>query len=83
MPALPGPHALAVIFLIGLALYLFSKDRWAMQSTGFGLLLVLALGFYAFPYPGVEPADFFANFGNEALVTVCALLILVKGLPGY
>lgn len=80
MPALPGPHAFAVIVLIALALYLFSKDRWAIQSTGFGVLLVLALGFYAFPYPGIEPADFFANFGNEALVTVCALLILVKGL---
>lgn len=80
MPALPGPHAFAVIVLIALALYLFSKDRWAIQSTGFGVLLVLALGFYAFPYPGIVPADFFANFGNEALVTVCALLILVKGL---
>lgn len=80
LPSLPGPHAFAVILLIGLALYMFSKDRWAMQTTGFGVLLVLALGFYLFPYQGVVPADFFANFGNEALVTVCALLILAKGL---
>lgn len=80
LPALPSLHALAVIVLIALALYMFSKDRWAMQSTGFGVLLVLALGFYAFPYPGIQPADFFENFGNEALVTVCALLVLVKGL---
>ncbi len=80
MPALPSLHALAVIVLIGLALYMFSKDRWPLQTTGFGVLLVLALGFYVFPYPGIKTADFFANFGNEALVTVCALLILVKGL---
>jgi di/tricarboxylate transporter len=77
---LPSYHALAVIALIGLALYLFAKDRWPLQTTGFGVLLVLALGFYLFPYPGIKPADFFANFGNEALVTVCALLVLVKGL---
>jgi di/tricarboxylate transporter len=80
LPALPSLHALAVIVLIGLAFYMFSKDRWPLQTTGFGVLLVLALGFYVFPYPGIRTADFFANFGNEALVTVCALLILVKGL---
>jgi di/tricarboxylate transporter len=80
LPALPSLHALAVIVLIGLALYMFSKDHWPLQTTGFGVLLVLALGFYVFPYPGIRTADFFANFGNEALVTVCALLILVKGL---
>jgi di/tricarboxylate transporter len=80
LPTLPSLHALAVIVLIGVALYMFAKDRWPLQTTGFAVLLVLALGFYVFPYPGIRTADFFANFGNEALVTVCALLVLVKGL---
>ncbi len=80
LPASLNLHALAVLALIAASLYLFSRDRVALQTTGFIVLLLLALGFYVFPYPGVKIADFFTSFGNEALVTVCALLVLVKGL---
>lgn len=80
LPASLNMHALAVLALIAASLYLFSRERVALQTTGFTVLLLLALGFYVFPYPNVKIADFFTNFGNEALVTVCALLVLVKGL---
>jgi di/tricarboxylate transporter len=80
LPALPGYHALAVIALTIVVLYLFARDRYPPQTTGFAALLALALGFYLFPYPGVEPKVFFSRFGDDALVTVCAFLVMVKGL---
>ena len=44
------------------------------------MLLVLVLMFYFFPYEGIQPTEFFFNFGNEALITICALLIVGRGL---
>jgi di/tricarboxylate transporter len=80
LPGLPSYHALAVLALIVLALYSFSRDRYPLQTTGFAVLLLLSLGSYLFPYPGLKPTDFLANFGDDALVTICCLLAMVKGL---
>ncbi|MCC7257798.1 MAG: SLC13 family permease [Gammaproteobacteria bacterium] len=80
MPVWPNVHALVVLGLVAGAFYLFGRERMAHQTTGFLVLMVLAIGSYVWPYPGVTMADFFANFGHEALVTVCAMLVLVKGL---
>ncbi len=80
MPPLPDPHALIVILLTGVTLFLFTKDRIPLETTGLSVMLLLILLFYFFPYANVRPADFFINFGNEALVTVCALLIVGRGL---
>ena len=80
MPQLPEPHAIVVILLTGLAMYLFTKDRIPLETTGLGVLVLLVLMFVIFPYKDVQPTDFFANFGHEALVTICALLILGRGL---
>ena len=80
MPPLPDPHALIVILLTGITLFLFTKDRIPLETTGLGVMLLLILLFYFFPYGGVQPSDFFVNFGNEALVTVCALLVVGRGL---
>lgn len=80
MPSLPSYHALAVLALTVLALYLLSRDRYPPQTNGYAVLLALLLGFYLFPYDGLKPADFLASFGDDALVTVCCLLMMVKGL---
>jgi len=80
LPPLPDPHALVVLLLTGITLFLFTKDRIPLETTGLSVMLLLILLFYFFPYGGVEPADFFVNFGNEALVTVCALLVVGRGL---
>lgn len=80
MPSLPDPHGVAVILLTGLALFLFTKDRIPLETTGLGVLILLVVGFYFFPYDDIQPADFFSNFGHEALVTICALLIVGRGL---
>jgi di/tricarboxylate transporter len=61
-------------------MFLFTKDRIPLETTGLGVLLLLVLMFYFFPYGNIQPANFFFNFGNEALITICALLIVGRGL---
>jgi di/tricarboxylate transporter len=84
MPSLPGPHALAVIALTVFAFYLFSRDRVPLETTALIVLALLTAGFQVFPYrqDGVvlAPSEFFLGFGHEALVTICALMIMGRGL---
>ena len=80
MPPLPEPHAIAVILLTGVTLFLFARERIPLETTSFLVLVTLVVGFYLFSYPGIEPQKFFLSFGNEALITICALLIVGKGL---
>lgn len=80
MLPLPEPHAIAVMLLTAVTLFFFTRERIPLETTGFLVLVTLVAGFYAFPYPGIAPQGFFLTFGNEALVTICALLIVGKGL---
>ncbi len=80
MPQLPEFHAIAVILLTVLAMFLFTRDRIPLETTGLGVLVLLVLMFLIFPYKDIQPTDFFNNFGHEALITICALLILGRGL---
>lgn len=76
----PDAHAIAVMSLTAIALYLFTRERLPLEITSLVLLAVLTVGFALFPYPGLEPTSLFAGFGHEALVAVCALMILGQGL---
>jgi di/tricarboxylate transporter len=80
LPDLPSIHAVLALALVAVTIYLFAVDRYGPPTTGLGVLLALTLGAYLFPYPGLKPSEFFASFGDEALVTVCTLLLLTKGL---
>ena len=73
-------HAIAVLLLTGVALYLFARDQLPIETTGLLVLVALALGFYIFPYPGLEPQQFLRAFGDESLITICALLILSQAV---
>ncbi|MBT5891865.1 MAG: SLC13 family permease [Chromatiales bacterium] len=77
---LPEPHALAVILLTVVTLFLFTRDRIPLETTGLAVLVFLIVGFYLFPYGDIRLSDFFSSFGHEALITICALLIVSKGL---
>jgi di/tricarboxylate transporter len=80
LPALPDPHAILVILLTGVTLFLFTKDRIPLETSALGVMVLLVLLFYFFPYNDIQPSDFFINFGHEALITICALLIVARGL---
>jgi di/tricarboxylate transporter len=74
-----------VLVLTALALFLFTRDRIPLESSSLAILILLVAGFYLFPYERegevlLAPADFFAGFGNEALVAICALMMVGKAL---
>jgi di/tricarboxylate transporter len=78
-PALPNEHALAVLMLTGLALYLFTREKIPLESSSLFVLVTLVIGFELFPLRAgtetLDPVEFFHGFGHEALVAVCALMI--------
>ena len=84
LPPLPDPHAIAVMFLVMLALILFTRERIPLESSSLCVLVVLTVGFELFPYdsPGgrLHAVEFFTGFGHEALIAVCALMIAGQGL---
>lgn len=79
-PAAPDPHAIAALALTVLVFFLFTRDRIPLELTSVGLIAVLCLGFSLMPYPGLEVTDFFAGFGHEALIAVCALMVVGQAL---
>jgi len=83
-PPLPDPHGLAVLALVVVALYLFSRERLPLETSCLMILAALVLGFEIFPYRNgdraLAPVEFFYGFGHEALVAVCALMIVGHAL---
>ncbi len=80
----PDAHGIAVIILIVVALYLFTRDRLPLESSGLAVIIALTLGFHLFPYESdgeqVVPADFLVGFGNQALIAICSLIVIGKAL---
>ena len=83
-PDVPNIHALAVLLLTVLALFLFTREKIPLESSSLFVLVVLITAFEMFPFEGqfgpVDPADFFHGFGHEALVAVCALMVAGQAL---
>jgi di/tricarboxylate transporter len=77
-------HGIGVLLLTVVALVLFTRDSIPLESSSLGILIVLVAGFQFFPYASdgvpLGPVQFFAGFGNEALITICALMIVGKAL---
>jgi len=84
LPPPPDAHAIAVLFLVVLALFLFTRERIPMESSSLCVLAVLTVGFELFPYQTpsgtLHAVEFFTGFGHEALIAVCALMIAGQGL---
>lgn len=81
---MPGLHAIATITLTIGTFVLFASGRVRIEVVCLLLISCLALGFYFFPLEGdhgltgIEIA--FGGFGHEALITICCLMILGRGL---
>ncbi|MFM1895418.1 MAG: hypothetical protein RLZZ385_492 [Pseudomonadota bacterium] len=83
-PTIPNHHALFAMVLTALALYMFTRKSLPLEVSSLVLLAILALVFAVFPFPltdgEFDPTEFFHGFGHEALVTVCALMVIGQGL---
>lgn len=84
-PSIPNYHALAVLLLTGVALYLFRREDIRLESSCLGVLIILAVGFELAPFVStsgqhLESIHLFFGFGHEALIAVCALMIAGQGL---
>jgi len=83
-PVTPDIHGLAVLLLTAVALFLFTRDNLPLETSSLAILILLVAGFQIFPYVSngepLGPAQFFAGFGNEALIAICALMMVGKAL---
>jgi di/tricarboxylate transporter len=84
IPDIPNYHALAMLLITAVALYLFRRDDITLETSSLSVMALLALIFAIFPFSHqgelLEPSSLFLGFGHEALVTVCALMIIGHGL---
>ena len=84
LPLPPNPHAVFVLALTLIALFLLSREKIPLESSSLFILVALSVVFEFFPFTVGDTTfhaiDFFAGFGNEALVAVCALMIAGQGI---
>jgi di/tricarboxylate transporter len=84
MANLPDSHGIFVLLLTVAALYLFTRDKLPLEASGLAILIILLLTFELFPYyvdgDRLTATSFLSGFGHEALITICALMIIGKGL---
>ena len=84
MPNLPDNHGIFVLLLTGFTLYLFTRDRLPLEASGLAILVILITSFQLYPYEAddgvLAPTIFLAGFGHEALIAVCALMVMGRGL---
>ncbi|MBA6223871.1 MULTISPECIES: SLC13 family permease [unclassified Colwellia] len=84
IPELPNNHALAVLLITVLALYLFRREDTPLETSSLAVIAILSVMFAVFPFYSdgkhFEPSSLFFGFGHEALVTVCSLMIIGHGI---
>ena len=84
MSAFPTFHAIASILLALAMFWGFASGRAKVEIISLLTIGVIALGLYFFPLAGTGPSDglslAFGGFGHPALITICALMVLGRGL---
>ena len=81
---LPSPHATAAMAVTVAMFVGFVRGRMSIEIVSLLTIAVIAVGLYFFPLPGTDPIDglqlAFSGFGHYALITICALMIMGRGL---
>ena len=79
-----GGHAIAALLLALLVFYAFATERARTEIISLSTIAAIALGLYLFPLPDTDPyaglAVAFQGFGHPALITICALMVMGRGL---
>lgn len=84
MIELPSFHAIAAMAVTVAMFIAFARGRMPIEIVSLLTIAVIAVGLYFFPLEGTRPTDglalAFAGFGHYALITICALMIMGRGL---
>nr|WP_298927477.1 SLC13 family permease [uncultured Erythrobacter sp.] len=84
MLELPSPHAIAAMVITVLMFVGFVRGRMSIEIVSLLTIAVIAVGLYFFPLENTRPIDglalAFGGFGHYALVTICALMVMGRGL---
>jgi len=76
--------AVAVLAITVMTFWLFASERLPIQTSALLAVLALMLVFGIFPYASegreLGPEVFLAGFGHTALITICCLMVLGRGL---
>jgi len=70
----------ASLFIVVVSIVLYMNERWSLEFISAGVIAALLL---LFQMPGVNSADavvLLSGFGNPALITIMALLVVGQGL---
>ena len=84
MIGMPSYHAIAAMIVTMAMFIAFARGRMSIEIISLLTIAVIAVGLYFFPLEGQSPTDglaiAFGGFGHYALITICALMILGRGL---
>jgi di/tricarboxylate transporter len=84
MIAAPSYHAIAAMLITTGMFVAFARGRLSVEIVSLLTIAVIAVGLFFFPLDGAKPADglqlAFSGFGHYALITICALMIMGRGL---
>lgn len=80
----PTYHAMAAMAVTVAMFIAFARGRMPVEIISLLTIAVIAVGLYFFPLEGGRPTDglaiAFGGFGHYALITICALMIMGRGL---
>ncbi|MGV2496182.1 SLC13 family permease [Pelagerythrobacter aerophilus] len=83
-PGVPSFHAIAAMAVTVAMFVAFARGRMSTEIISLLTIAVIAVGLYFFPLEGTGPTDglqlAFSGFGHYALITICALMIMGRGL---
>ncbi len=84
MLELPSYHAMAAMVITVLMFVGFVRGRMSIEIVSLLTIAVIAVGLYFFPLENDRPIDglaiAFGGFGHYALITICALMVMGRGL---
>jgi len=78
-------HSICILLFTILALVLFTRQKFSMEAISMFIVLALMIFFFLFPFSSngindIDPIIFLSGFSHEALITICSLIILGKGM---
>lgn len=80
----PSYHAIAAMAVTITMFIAFARGRYPEEIISLITIAVIGVGLYFAPLAGGKPTDglaiAFGGFGHQALITICALMIMGRGL---